>query len=100
MICAATAAPITKGTLNSRSYRANTRPRKSSPIRCWMIVVEQIATPCATRPSASEMARNGNWAKAGPSTAVVTPPSVSISAIQATLDSRRVTTGVTPAAAA
>jgi len=64
-----------------------------------MIVTEQIATPCATRPRTSEMARNAGWAKVGPSTAVITPPRPSATVITAALDSLLVAIGVTTAAA-
>ena len=64
-----------------------------------MIVVAQIATPCATRPSVSEMTRNGTCWKVGPSTPVATPPMASSTAIQAALDSHLVTIGVATAAA-
>jgi hypothetical protein len=64
-----------------------------------MIVVEQIATPCATRPSSSERARNGTCWKVGPRTPVTTPPRMSSTVISAALDSHLVTIGVTTAAA-
>ena len=64
-----------------------------------MIVTEQIATPCATRPSIREMARNAGWAKVGPSRPVTTPPRPSSTVISAALDSHLVTIGVTTAAA-
>jgi len=64
-----------------------------------MIVVAQIATLCATRPSVSEMTRNGTCWKSGPSTPVTTPPTPSITAIHAALDSRLVAMGVATAAA-
>ena len=63
-----------------------------------MIVTEQIATPCATRPRLREMARNAGWAKVGPSRPVTTPPSASSTVISAALDSHLVAIGVTTAA--
>ena len=64
-----------------------------------MIVTEQIATPCATRPSSNERARNGTCWKVGPSTPVTTPPRASATVITAAFDSHLVTIGVTTAAA-
>jgi hypothetical protein len=63
-----------------------------------MIVTEQIATACATRPRIRERARNADWAKVGPSTPVTTPPRPSATVITAALDSLRVAIGVITAA--
>jgi hypothetical protein len=63
-----------------------------------MIVTEQIATPCATRPRIRERARNAGWVNVGPSTPVTTPPRASAAVITAALDSLLVAIGVTTAA--
>jgi hypothetical protein len=64
-----------------------------------MIVVAQIATPCATMPSSSAITRKVGWENTGPSEAVSTPPTASRTVIQAALDARLVTSGVITAAA-
>src|SRR3954471_16300786 len=89
----------TKATLNSRSYREKTRPRKASSTCRWTRVSTQILTPWADRPrknAATTTAGRGYRAAGKISTTAAT---ASRATIQARGVSRDVASGVTTAAA-